>query len=137
MTRYSLRSQANIIANSVIIKEPTNVTNFNPARKLGKAPVPEDQQLWPLEPHQYIPPYLANAILCPDTGKELEYRHLIKIEKHKKVWSDSFAKELHQLSQGNEKIKGTNKIHFTKRSAVPKDRTLTYGRICVNYRPQK
>ena len=135
--RYSLRSRANIIANSVIIEEPTNVTNFNPARKLGKPPVTEKNKLWPQDPNQYVPPYLANAIVCPDTGKELEYRHLIKSEKHKKVWSASFAKELQQLAQGNEKIKGTNKIRFIKQSAVPNDRTVTYGRICVNYRPQK
>ena len=93
--------------------------------------------MWPLEPNQYIPLYLANAIVYPYTGKELEYRHLIKIEKHKKVWSDSFAKELHQLAQGNEKIKGTNTIYFIKSSTVPKDRTVMYGRICVNYRPKK
>ena len=93
--------------------------------------------MWPLETNQYVPPYLANAIIFPDTGKELEYRHLIKIEKHKKVWLESFAKELNQLAQGNENVKGTNTIYFIKKHAVPASRTVTYGRICVNYRPQK
>ena len=78
----------------------------------------ENQKMWPLLKNEYVPPYLANAIICPDTGKDLESRHLIKIEKHKEVWSASFAKELNQLAQGNGNIKGTNIIHFIKKYAV-------------------
>jgi hypothetical protein len=73
LPRYRLRSHVNIIANSVIIDEPPNVANFNPEGKLGQAPPPEHEKMCPLEPNQYVPPYLANAIVCPDTGKELEW----------------------------------------------------------------
>ena len=51
LPRYCLRSQANIIANSVIIEEPPDVTNFNSARKVGQAPMPEIKKMWPLEPN--------------------------------------------------------------------------------------
>jgi hypothetical protein len=49
---------------------------------------------------QYLPKYFANAIVDPDTGQSLEYRHLIKYEKMKLKWTRSFANELGRLAQG-------------------------------------
>jgi hypothetical protein len=36
----------------------------------------------------------ANAIIDPDTGASMEYRHLIKSPKHKKAWKHLFSNEL-------------------------------------------
>ena len=59
------------------------------------------------------------------------------MEKHKKVWSDSFARELDQLAQGTKDIKGTDTMFFIKKEATPKGCIVTYGRIVVNHHHQK
>ena len=87
-------------------------------------------------PQIYAPPNYAYAIVDPDSGKELEYRDLIKLEKYKDVWSASFARELHQLAQGTNEINGTNTIYFVPHNNIPHGHRVTYGRICVNFRPQ-
>jgi hypothetical protein len=85
-----------------------------------------------------MPKHFANAIVDPDTGQSLEYRHLIKDEKTKHLWTRSFANELGRLAQGvADRHKGTNTIFFIGHDAVPKDRKVTYGRIVVSIRPQK
>ena len=85
------------------------------------------------QPQIYVPPNYAYAIVDPESGKELEYRDLIKLEKYKDVWSASFTRELHQLAQGTEEINGTNTIYFVPHSKIPHGRRVTYGRICVNF----
>ena len=50
------------------------------------------------------------------------------------------CKELGRLAQGYDKTKGTNTVYFMKKEDIkniPKDRTVTYARIVVDYRPQK
>ena len=49
----------------------------------------------------------------------------------------SFANELGRLAQGIRDIDGTNNIDFIPYVDVPKDQTVTYGRIVCTYRPQK
>ncbi len=68
----------------------------------------------------------------------MEYRHLIQKDDQKKDWEHSFANELGRLAQGIKgRVKHTDTIFFISRDAVPKDRTVTYGRIVVSIRPQK
>jgi len=40
---------------------------------------------------QHLPKHFAYAVVDPDTGKSLEYNHLIKQEKTKEKWTRSFA----------------------------------------------
>jgi hypothetical protein len=51
------------------------------------------------------------------------------------------SKELHQLAQGCPGItKGTNTIFYLSHAeilSIPKDRTVTYGRIVIDHQPQK
>ena len=70
----------------------------------------------------------------------MEYRQLIQSPKHKEQWTKSLANEFGRLAQGvGGRIKGTQTIFFVNHNKVPEDRRkdVTYGRICVNYRPQK
>ena len=56
------------------------------------------------------------------------------------MWERSFANELGRLAQGiGQREKGTNTIYFIPHSQIPSDRRkdITYGRICVDHRPQK
>ena len=43
---------------------------------------------------------MAAAVLDGDTGKLLEYRHLMKNPKYKKIWGNSFGNEVGRLAQG-------------------------------------
>jgi hypothetical protein len=82
----------------------------------------------------------ACAIIDPDTGATMAYRHLIKSDKHREAWAHSFANELGRLAQGiANREKGTNTIFFIPHSQIPQKRRkdVTYGRICVDHRPQK
>ena len=81
--------------------------------------------------------FYANAIIDEETGKSLEYRQIIKIDKYKKIWVHSYANKLGRLAQGIRNIPGINTIKFIRKDQVPKGRNVTYGWIVVTYRPQK
>ena len=58
----------------------------------------------------------------------------------KPIWKESMCKESGRLAQGYDKTKGTNTVYFMKKEDIkniPKDRTVTYARIVVDYHPQK
>ena len=84
---------------------------------------------------------VMNTIICEETGKQLEYRHLIKQTKVKERWTNSFSNELGRLAQGRRStnLEGTNTIFFIEYESIPTSRKkdITYGRIVVDYRPQK
>jgi hypothetical protein len=82
----------------------------------------------------------ANAIIDPNTGASMEYSDLMKSPKHTTAWTKSFLNELGCLAQGiADREKGTNTVFFIHHDQVPHDqrKDVTYGRICVDYRPQK
>jgi hypothetical protein len=75
-----------------------------------------------------------------DTGAAMEYRHLMKDPKHSPTWIRSFANEIGRLTQGvGGQEKGTNTTLYIPYDKIPHDRQgdITYGGICVDYRPQK
>ena len=82
-------------------------------------------------------PYFSGLIINNDTGKSLEFCELVKIDKYPTVWMKIFSDELGRLVQGILEKLVTDTIRFIRRSAVPKERTVTYGHIYVNYHPQK
>ena len=60
--------------------------------------------------------------------------------KYKPIWTRSFSNELGRLAQGvGGRVEGTNTMFFIPKNKVPQDRfkDVTYGRIVVDYRPQK
>lgn len=82
--------------------------------------------------------YNAYAVTHHITGKQMEYRHLIRNPHYKKDWDQSCANELGRLAQGlSDKIKGTNTLVFIAKSMVPPGRTVTYARIVCIVRPVK
>ena len=83
-------------------------------------------------------PQVYHAITDPMTKNSLEYRDLIKNEKTRTTWNTSFTNELGRLANGlKNRIKGKNTIKFIPKANVPIGKTVTYGRIVVDYRPQK
>ena len=90
---------------------------------------------------------LFNTSLNPQSNQPctigptpLEYWHLSKSPKHQQAWIQSFANELGCLAQGIDGCEtGTNTVFFIPHNQVPPDqrKDVTYGQICVNYRPHK
>ena len=86
---------------------------------------------------------IAAAVLDGDTGKLLEYRHLMKTPKYKDIWGNSFGNEVGRLAQGTtgriSKENTTNTMFFIAQDEIPPDRRrdVTYARVVYNYRGQK
>eukprot|EP00804_Cyclotella_cryptica_P013531 CCRYP_017239-RA/>CCRYP_017239-RA protein AED:0.45 eAED:0.45 QI:0/0/0/1/1/1/2/0/507 len=91
-------------------------------------------------------PYLehfANPLIHPTTGKSIsKYEELINDPILRETWTTAFGKEIGALAQGDNKTGavGTNTIFFMSHKDIqniPSDRTITYARVVVDYRPQK
>ena len=86
------------------------------------------------------PSEMINAVLNQETGEMMEYRQVMKTPKYRELYEKEYAKELGRLAQGTLGLTGgTKKICFINKGEVPPDRwqDVTYGRILVNYRPEK
>jgi hypothetical protein len=73
---------------------------------------------------------MANAVICPETGKSLKHQELITKLKYKIKWMRSTANEINRLYK-------TNKIRFIHRSNIPKGRKVTYGSFVVDIKDHK
>lgn len=83
---------------------------------------------------------IAGAVMDAETGEMMEYRHLIRKDKYKKVWGHSFGNEIGRLAQGMPgRVEGTNTFFFIDYGKIPANRKndVTYARICCNIRPEK
>jgi hypothetical protein len=81
--------------------------------------------------------HLANAIIHPVTGKEMEYMALMKDPRLQPLWTRGFGNECGRLFQGIQDIPGTVTCFFIKLTNIPKDRKITYGKIVCDYKPHK
>ena len=63
---------------------------------------------------------IINAVLNEETGKLMEYRHIMKNPKYRQLYATSCNKELGRLAQGMPgKAEGTNAIYFIYKSYIP------------------
>ena len=85
----------------------------------------------------------VNAVTHHKTGKQMEYRQLIRDPYYREAWLRSCADELGNLFQGARnadgtmRVEGTNTCFWIPKGKVPEGRTVTYARIVCDYRPQK
>jgi hypothetical protein len=70
-------------------------------------------------------PEMANAVICPETGKSLKHQELITKLRYKIKWMRSTANEINRLYN-------TNTIRFIRRSDIPKGRKVKYGSFVVD-----
>jgi hypothetical protein len=77
-----------------------------------------------------IMPEMANAVICPETGKSLKHQELITKLRYKIKWIRSTANEINRLYN-------TNTIRFIRRSNIPKGRKVTYGSFVVDTKDHK
>jgi hypothetical protein len=73
---------------------------------------------------------MANAVICPETGKSLKHQELITTLRYKIKWMRSTANEINRLYN-------TNTIRFICRSNIPKGRKVTYGSFVVDIKDHK
>jgi hypothetical protein len=73
---------------------------------------------------------MANAVICPDTGKSLKHNELITKLRYRIKWMRSTANEINRLYN-------TTTIRFIQRSNIPKRRKVTYGSFVVDIKDHK
>jgi hypothetical protein len=73
---------------------------------------------------------MANAVICPDTGKSLKYNDLITKVRYRVKWMRSTANEINRLYN-------TNTIRFIQRSNIPKGRKVTNISFLVDIKDHK
>ena len=72
----------------------------------------------------------VNAITCPKTGKQLEYRHLIQDPNTKKVWNPAMSTEVDRLVD-------PKTIRFIKKRNIPRGENSVYTRLVIILRSNK
>jgi hypothetical protein len=75
-------------------------------------------------------PEMANAVICPETGKSLKHQELITKLKYKFKWMRSTANDINRLYN-------TSTIRFIRRLDIPKGRKVTYGSFVVDIKDHK
>lgn len=72
------------------------------------------------------------------TGKQMEYRDLIKDPHYRTDWLHSCSNEIGRLAQGvGGRVKGTDTCFFIHKHQVPRGRTVTFARFVCTIRPEK
>jgi hypothetical protein len=75
-------------------------------------------------------PEMANAVICPETGKSLKHQEFITKLKYKIKWMRSTSNEINRLYD-------TNTIRFIRGSDISKGRKVTYGSFVVDIKDHK
>eukprot|EP00804_Cyclotella_cryptica_P014612 CCRYP_012661-RA/>CCRYP_012661-RA protein AED:0.22 eAED:0.22 QI:0/0/0/1/0/0.33/3/0/717 len=85
--------------------------------------------------------HMCNGVVHPVTKETItKYEKLANDPLMQEVWTKAMCKELGRLAQGWDGSTGTDTIFFMSHEdikKIPRDRTVTYARIVVDYRPQK
>ena len=85
--------------------------------------------------------HTCNGVVHPVTKETItKYKKLANDPLMQDVWTKAMCKELGRIAQGWDGNAGTDTIFFMSHNEIkniPKDRTVTYARIVVDYRPQK
>ena len=87
--------------------------------------------------------HFCAPVIHPSTGEVItQYKKLAKDPTLRDVWTTAFGKEFGNLAQGDARTgtKGTDAIFVMDPKEIhkiPHDRTITYAKIVVAYRPQK
>jgi hypothetical protein len=79
---------------------------------------------------------MMNSVIHPVTGKEMQYKDLMKDPELAPLFEIGLRNELGRIYQGI-RIAGTNTALFVSSSSIPKDRNITYGKLVCDYKPNK
>jgi hypothetical protein len=94
-----------------VLSLPTGPTIRSPTKNAQDTPI-------------IIMPEMANAVICPDTGKSLIHQELITMLWYTIKWMRSTENEICRLYK-------TNTIRFIRKSDIPPGRKATYASFVV------
>jgi hypothetical protein len=80
---------------------------------------------------------MMNAVLHTETGREMQYKDIMKHPLLGPRYKKGFENELGRLCQGIRDIKGINTCFFVELKNIPKDRMISYGKLVCDHKPNK
>jgi hypothetical protein len=80
---------------------------------------------------------MMNAVLNPVSGREMQYKDIMKHPTLGPQYKTGFGNELGRLCQGISDTQGTNACFFVEIINIPKDRKITYGKLVCDYKPNQ
>jgi hypothetical protein len=80
---------------------------------------------------------MMNAVIHPVTGKEMQYKDLMKDPELGPLFEIGLSKELGRICQGIRDIAETNTAFLVDLTSIPKDRKITYGKLVCDFKPNK
>jgi hypothetical protein len=81
--------------------------------------------------------HMMNSIVHPITGKEMQYKYLMKDPDLENLFKIGLCNELGRICQGIRDIAGRNTVFFNDLTSTPKDRKITYGKLVCDFKPNK
>jgi hypothetical protein len=80
---------------------------------------------------------MMNSVIHPVTGKEMQYKDLMKDPELGPLFEIGLSNELGWICQRIRYIAGTNTAFFVDLASIPKDRKITYGKLVCDFKPNK
>jgi hypothetical protein len=121
MVRRSSRQQHSFFQDMMA----ETISQANHCFSISAHPKTQNSKIGSSNKEVIILPEMANAVICPRTGKSLKHQELITKLRYKIKWMLSTANEINRLYN-------TNKIRFIRRSNIPKGRKVTCGSFVVD-----
>jgi hypothetical protein len=78
---------------------------------------------------------LMNSVIHPVTGKDMQYKDLMKDVILGPLFEIGLSNELGRICQGIRDVVGTNTAFFIDLTSIPKDRKITYGKLVCDFKP--
>jgi hypothetical protein len=73
---------------------------------------------------------MTNSVIHPVTGKEMQYKDLMKDPELGPLFEIGLGNELGRICQGIRDIAGTNTAFFVELASIPKAQKITYSKLC-------
>jgi hypothetical protein len=80
---------------------------------------------------------IMNSVIHPVTGKEMQYKDLMKDSILGPLFEIGLSNELDRICQGIHDVARTNTAFFIDLNSIPKDRKITYGKLLCDFKPNK
>jgi hypothetical protein len=78
-----------------------------------------------------------NSVIHPVTGKDMEYKDLMKDPELGPLFEIGLSNELGRICKGIRDISGTNAAFFVDLASISKDRKITHGKLVCDFKPNK
>jgi hypothetical protein len=126
MVRRSAGQQHNLFQDMIA----KTISQANHCFSISKNPEPKNSTILSGNNQVIILSEMANAVICPETGKSLKHQELITKLRYKIKWMRSTANKINRLYN-------TNTIRFIRWSSIPKGQKVMYGSFVVDIKDHK